>query len=87
MSDADTNDEMTIPPEIISGVSQMRQRAEMLAAEIGRMEIRKSAIITEITMLNDKSTAMLRQEADRLGIPAGAEWQVTPEGKVIVKEG
>jgi len=47
MSDAESNDEMTIPPEIINGVSQMRQRAEMLAAEIGKIEIRKTVIITD----------------------------------------
>tara|TARA_Y100000389_G_scaffold186728_1_gene207405 strand:+ start:830 stop:1009 length:180 start_codon:yes stop_codon:yes gene_type:complete len=59
----------------------------MLTSEIGRLEIRKGAILNEITSLNEKGTALLRQEGDRLGIPAGAEWTVTPEGVVTVKEG
>lgn len=78
---------MTIAPEIIGAVNQLRQRAEMLTAEIGRIEIRKGAILNEITNLNEKATALLRQEGDRLGIPAGAEWMVSPEGTVTVKEG
>jgi len=77
---------MTIAQEIIGAVNQLRQRAEMLTAEIGRIEVRKGAILNEITNLNEKATVLLRQEGERLGIPSGAEWMVSPEGTVTVKE-
>ena len=72
--------DMTIAPEIMNAINQIRQRSEMLVSEIGRMEVRKSAIVAEITDLNGKATTLLRQEGERLGIPAGAAWRVTPEG-------
>jgi len=82
-----TPPELTVAPEILGAVNQLRQRAELLVAEIGRMEVRKGAILSEITTLNEKASTLLRQEGERLGIPAGAEWQISPEGKVAVKEG
>ena len=87
MTQSTDQTEMTLTPEILGAVNQLRQRAEMLTSEIGRIEIRKGAILNEITNLNEKATVLLRQEGERLGVPAGAEWMVTPEGVVTVKEG
>jgi len=77
--------DMTIAPEIMNAINQIRQRSEMLVSEIGRMEVRKSAIVAEITDLNGKATTLLRQEGERLGIPAGAAWRVTPEGTAVIQ--
>lgn len=74
--------EKVVAPEIMGAVNQLRQRAELLVSEIGRMEVRKSAVISEISALNEKASTLLKQEGDRLGIPNGAAWQVSPDGKV-----
>lgn len=76
--------EMKVAPEVMSAINQLRQRSEMLVSEIGRLEIHKSSLMGDITSLNSKATALLKQEGERLGIPAGAEWRVTPEGDVLV---
>jgi hypothetical protein len=79
------DNEMTLAPEVMAAINQLRQRSELMVSEIGRLEVRKSSLLTEVTMLNSKATALLKQEGDRLGIPAGAQWRVTPEGAVIVQ--
>ena len=76
--------EMQISEEVWGAVSQFRQRSDHFVGEIGRMEIRKGAIIDEITAMNNKANGLLRQEGTRLGIPEGTQWRVTPEGKVVI---
>jgi hypothetical protein len=85
MSDTETVDspEMSVAPEIMAALTQLRQRSDLLISELGRMEVRKVAIVNEINLLNSKATALLKQESSRLGIPDGVEWRLTPEGKVI----
>lgn len=77
--------DMTLAPEVMAAMNQLRQRSEMLVAEIGRMEVHKASLVGEITNLNNKATSLLKQEGDRLGIPAGARWKVTPEGVVVIQ--
>ena len=89
MSDTKTaeSSEMFVAPEVMAALTQLRQRSDLMVAEIGRMEVRKAALINEINTLNTKATVLLRQEADLLGIPEGAQWRLTPEGKVIYEGG
>ena len=77
---------MVVSPEILQGILQLRSRSEFLLSELGRMELAKSSIVSEINALNDKVNFLLKQESTRLGIPQGVAWQITPEGKAIVKE-
>lgn len=79
------NNEMKLAPEVMAGINQLRQRSELMVVEIGRLEVRKSTLVAEVTMLNNKATALLKQEGERLGIPANAQWRVTPDGDVIVQ--
>jgi len=78
--------DMVVSPEILQGILQLRSRSEFLLSELGRMELAKSSIVSEINALNDKVNFLLKQESTRLGIPQGVAWQITPEGKAIVKE-
>ena len=75
---------MVIAPEVWGSVQQFRQRSDHFIGEIGRIEVRKSALIGEINAMNNQANAMLRQEGTRLGIPEGTPWRVTPEGKVLL---
>ena len=75
---------MVIAPEVWGSVQQFRQRSDHFIGEIGRIEVRKSALIGEINAMNNQANAMLRQEGTRLGIPEGTQWKVNPEGKIIL---
>jgi hypothetical protein len=73
-----------IAPEIFAGVQGMRQRSTELLVEMGRLELTKQNILSELRRLENQSQTLLRQEADRLGIAEGASWHLTPEGKAMV---
>ena len=75
-----------VAKEILEAVQQLRARCDVLVLEVGRMEVRKTAVMTEINALNQKATALLRQEGDRLGIAAGVPWRISPDGKAMVEE-
>ncbi len=76
-----------VSPEILNAVTQLRARSESLVAEIGRMEIHKVAMAKEVMELNDKAGSLLQQEAQRLEIPEGTSWRLTPEGHAMMVEG
>lgn len=76
--------EMKIAPEVWASIQQFRARSDHFVSEIGRIEIRKAAMVSEIDAMNNQANAMLRQEGTRLGIPEGTQWKVNPEGKVIL---
>lgn len=79
------NEAMSLSPEVMAAINQLRQRSELMVSELGRLEVRKMSLVNEVSNLNSKASALLKQEGERLGIPAGAEWRVTPEGNVIVQ--
>jgi hypothetical protein len=84
-NDADNGETMALTPEVMGAINQLRQRSELMVSELGRLEVRKMSLVSEINLLNNKASTLLKQEGERLGIPAGAEWRVTPEGNVIVQ--
>ena len=82
---ANDSEAMSLSPEVMAAINQLRQRSELMVSELGRLEVRKMSLVNEVSSLNSKASALLKQEGERLGIPAGAEWRVTPEGNVIVQ--
>lgn len=72
-----------VPPEILAGIQGMRQRTAELLQELGRLELRKTSVVHEIHRLENQTQTLLRQEADKFGIPQGTPWQLTPEGKAL----
>ena len=77
--------EMKVAPEIVAALSQLRMRSEALVSELGRMEVRKNGYIAEILNLNNRSNVLIKQERDRMGIPEGTQFSISPEGEVEVK--
>lgn len=75
-----------VAKEVVAGVQGMQQRKTELMLELARMEMKKSNMIHELRRLENQSQALLRQEADRLGIPEGVPWQLTPDGKARAAE-
>lgn len=83
---ASPNDDLTVAPEVLQALYQMQAHGDQLAAEIGRLEIRKTDLVGQIKDLNQRASELLRQEGQRLGLPSGASWKVTPEGKAVLVE-
>ena len=82
----EASEDKVVAKEILEAVQQLRARCDVMVLELGRMEVRKSAVITEINALNQKATALLRQEGDRLGIAAGVPWRISLDGKAMIEE-
>lgn len=78
--------DMTVAPEVLAGITQLRSRAEGLLGEIGRIELHKSNLMEEVNVLNQQANSLVKQESERLGIPAGVQWKITPEGKASIIE-
>ena len=78
--------DMTVTPEILAGIQQLRTRAEGLLGEVGRIELHKMNLLQEINTLNTQANGLVKQESERLGIPAGVQWKITPEGKASIIE-
>jgi hypothetical protein len=60
--------------------------AAELLTEIGRIEVRKSSVLAEISKLNAEGAAILAKEAKVLGIPEGKSWKFSADGTVEVSE-
>lgn len=78
--------DMTVAPEILAGITQMRSRVESVLGEVGRLELHKSNMLQEVAELNMQANLLVKQESARLGIPDGAQWKITPEGKASIVE-
>lgn len=72
-----------IPPEIVNAVNSMQERSSNLTMELGRMEIRRSAIVRELLHMETQTRSMLKEEAKRMGIPENTNWQMTPQGVAL----
>ena len=72
-----------VGPEILNAVSTMQTRMGQILHEIGRIEVRKTQLVHELNRLETQSQSILKGEADRLGIPEGRPWQLTPDGKAL----
>jgi hypothetical protein len=65
-------------------LAAMRNRTAELLAEVGRLEVRKAAVLQEIRQLDTEASGMLNTEAKRLGIPEGRTWRIEPDGTATV---
>ena len=69
-------------PNIRQRLGQLQAQTREVTFQIGRMEVRKAELLTAIDQMNVEAKALVNSEAKRLGIPDGAPWQITGEGKV-----
>ena len=65
-------------------LTAMRNRTADLLSEIGRLEVRKAAMIQELRQLDSEASGMLNAEAKRLGIPDGQTWRIDPNGEATL---
>ena len=72
--------------ETVNAVAQMRERANILLREMGKMDFQKTQLISEISDLENRTNNLLKMEATRLEIPEGTPWSLTPDGEAIPLE-
>jgi len=70
-----------IEPQIREAIVTLQAQTRDLTFQVGQLELRKAQVIATLTELNMRAQALVNAEAKRLGIPDGAPWQITAEGK------
>lgn len=83
MTTTDTNILGEVEETTITQLNSLRQAAKDLSTEIGNIEIRKARLIGSMGDIEQRANDLLKAESERLNIPEGTAWQVTPEGKAI----
>ena len=64
-------------------IAAMRNRTSDLLAEIGRIEVRTTALIRGLQGIDAEAGAILAAEATRLGVPKGSAWRIDAEGMAV----
>jgi phosphohistidine phosphatase SixA len=69
-----------LTPEANQVVQAMRRETSAGLLEIGRLELRKHQILGHLSQMEEKTRELLGAEAERIGIPEGASWELTQDG-------
>lgn len=77
-------DKKPVSVEVLSALNGLRDRSDQLLCEIGRIEVKKISLISEIKELNDRASSLLKQEGKRLGVPSGTTWSIDQDGNAII---
>ena len=72
-----------IDSDVNQNILKMREQSSLIVNEIGRMEIRKAQLIRQLNQMEAQTQALLKNEAQALGIPDGTPWQLTPDGVAL----
>lgn len=78
--------ELSLTEEENTMLNALRARANQLTTEIGAIEVRKARLIGAISSAEAQANQLLKDVAERLEIPQGQSWQVTPQGEIILTE-
>ena len=73
-----------VPLEIMNAVTSIKNREVQALQELGRLRVREHELVHELKRLEAQAQGLLKSESTRLGIPEGAPWQLTPDGKALV---
>ena len=84
----ETNEEtpLSLTEQENNMLNALRQRATQLSNEIGNIEIRKARLIGAVSQAEAKANELLQDVAERLEIPQGQSWQVSPDGSIVLTE-
>jgi len=72
-----------ISEEANQNIQNMRLRTHNLIGELGRLEVRKFQLVQSIQQMEAQTQAILKLESQKLGIPEGLPWELTPEGTAL----
>lgn len=84
----ETNEEtpLSLTEEENNMLNALRQRATQISNEIGNIEIRKARLIGAVSQAEAQANQLLQDVAERLEIPQGQSWQVSPDGSIVLTE-
>ena len=71
----------TLTVDEIGMLNGLRQQGNTVTLQIGLAEIRKSRLLFQLQEVEDRAQMIQAQIGKRLGIPEGAAWQLSPDGK------
>lgn len=69
-----------LTPQEIAVLGNLQRRSQQLTLELGKLDIQKSQIRSQVKATDDQSQAILMQIGQRLGIPEAAPWSVGGDG-------
>jgi hypothetical protein len=72
-----------LPTEVNNTVIQIRTKTQGLLLELGRLDVQRAVMVSQYNQLEAQLQGLLKIEAQRLGIPDGTTWQLTPEGLAL----
>jgi len=72
-----------LDPKARGQFMMLQQQSNQITGQIGQMEVKKAQLLRNMDQLQAEAQKIIDAEADRLGIPQGVPWQITPDGKAI----
>ena len=64
----------------LATLTTLRVSARDIVQELGQMEVRKARMLGSVHDIERRAQDLLNKVGERLNIPEGQKWQVTPEG-------
>lgn len=64
-------------------LDSLRAAADKIVRDIGQLEVQKSQLLARLAQHEAQAQGVLASAAQRLQIPQGQTWHVTPDGKVL----
>lgn len=83
---SEENTTLSLTEEENNMLNALRQRAQQISSEIGAIEIRKARLIGAVSSTEQQANDLLQSVAERLEIPQGQSWQVTPSGEIVLSQ-
>jgi hypothetical protein len=81
------NDSKKLTPEESKQIHDLHRQAKEIVQAIGQTEVHKAKLISQLADVEERAHQTINSFGDRLGIPRGAAWHITPDGQVVVVEG
>jgi hypothetical protein len=70
--------------EEVTVLSSLRKSANDVVTEIGQLEVRKARLLGSLSEIEARAQGVLNTAGERLDIPDGQPWQVTPDGNIVM---
>lgn len=77
--------QFVIDPGESAAINNLKQRANALMTEVGRIEIEKQRALMGFFDSEVRCQEILQRAAQRIGIPQGMVWQVNDKGHVFLR--
>jgi hypothetical protein len=73
-----------VDPELKAQLVALQQKSQQATFQLGNLDLQMSALRGQIVTWNKEAQTLVDQESQRLGIPEGMGWQISPEGHAVL---